>query len=317
MACSSNSNANDGGSLSIFEMNKDSFNIFMSESDFEKNGIYNVCELNVAIALSDKFVYLLAKKERVILKTDKSGKVLNRFQANEGQGPGELIDPKDFAIYKNNVAIHDITKRRILLFDSNLNYIDEITPPDGVERIIPDLHGGWVAWQEGEGNVFARYNDKWEKVSSFGEFKETVALSNIMPAALKRGYLSSSAAIVSSWAFYNPKCRAVVYFIDENKSHLELTWDNKWKINQNDVNERRKITECRGFFAYDHKIVGFFALHERMGRNPEKEIIVFDRAGKIILRRVVDYDLLPVYYSGNSCPIFVALDNNILINSND
>ena len=99
--------------------------------------ISNKCiigEINKIIYVGDKYYILDRRQQKQIYVFDPDGKYLMSI-GRRGRGPGEYIEPTDFYVTNNNIAVFDQYAHKINYYDLNGEFINSRTMPYKVYEI--------------------------------------------------------------------------------------------------------------------------------------------------------------------------------------
>ncbi|MCP4218888.1 MAG: 6-bladed beta-propeller, partial [bacterium] len=105
-------------------LNADSFTKVRTIGNGENGGFMLYSALSVAVDTS-KNIYVLDWKGYRLVKFNWQGKFLKQF-GQKGRGPKDLLSPWCLSLHDNKLYIYDRNSRRIVVTDTDLNYLEEI-----------------------------------------------------------------------------------------------------------------------------------------------------------------------------------------------
>ncbi|MCP4216754.1 MAG: 6-bladed beta-propeller [bacterium] len=121
-------------------LDADSFTKIRTIGDGE-NGGFILYSAHGVVVDSSKNIFVLDGKGHRLVKFNWQGKFLKQF-GQKGRGPKDLLGPRDVSIFDNKLYIDDSKNHRIVVTDTELNYLDEIRwdmrlglPPTSITRL--------------------------------------------------------------------------------------------------------------------------------------------------------------------------------------
>ncbi len=90
---------------------------------------------------SKKNIYVLDLKGFQVVKFDSRGNHIKSF-GNQGTGPGEFLDPYDMEIRNDTLYVADNGLKKVLRFDIDGKFINDIIPPKGMPQFLSAVPNG-------------------------------------------------------------------------------------------------------------------------------------------------------------------------------
>ncbi len=169
-------------------------------------------------------IYLIEGKNREVRVFDKNGKFLRKF-GRKGQGPGELLSPKDLVVDEKNKTIHilDYGNRKIVRYRFNGTFDSEIKLKKG---------GPLCFFMDPDRSYLVRYsfiNDpgyyKYYKIIKYNLDGKILLQSEEFPHP-KDNTVEYGRLIISGPLPFEPRA----YFTCDSKSNLYFGFSDKYKI---------------------------------------------------------------------------------------
>lgn len=139
---------------------------FLKTIDLEKIKIYQPVKIRV---VDSKSIYILDLSVPAVKKIDIEKSDIKKYGAGKGQGPGELLNPTDFFVDKNqNVWIIDGALNSLSKFNYKGNFEFSIKPKSLVYRVLISSNDKIFLISSSNEYLFLKFNQKaYEK--SFGK----------------------------------------------------------------------------------------------------------------------------------------------------
>lgn len=127
----------------------------------------------ILIRTTENYIYILDKTTKAVYLYDIHGEQISIY-SKPGRGPEELFSPVDMTVDKDrNVYILDLATNKVVILDSDLKFVHEFVPADGLRRFskISAKDPDFIAINNPvlNGSVFDVYDLKGTLQRSFGE----------------------------------------------------------------------------------------------------------------------------------------------------
>jgi|GEM_PF-3356121 len=289
--------------------------ILLSCAELNRAGIDGVEALHLAL-LVEKKVYLLSD-DGVIARFSKDGKAEKRYHA-KGQGPGEFQKPRDIFRYDSQtIAVFDLMKGRLLLFDDDLNFEREINLRKQSESQFRKIkRSGSLTYAFGDfgTHYLALLDNDFYITTTYRKIPTEVPFKHIYPSLLYMAYLLNNGEIAAtSWVYYSRDCVADIFNTKTGQVKASLRWKSPISLTQADVTARKNLYGCRCILKAGKQYVVETGLTKTL-KNPNSsqlELIVFDEKGTLVARMKTQYDLITTNEERGSRIYFVDDKDNI------
>ena len=285
--------------------------LLIKATELEKAGFDHHISTLFHMLVEKDFIYLLNREDRTLARFTHQGKADRKYQA-VGQGPGEMVTPTlVFSPTQDTLAVLDIGKVKLLIFDAELNFQGEKAVDVRITKLIRDS-GITYAFGDYGDFYLAILNDGYEVVKPFKEKPKELPFKGVLPYALFKGYpLYEKEIAATSWAYFRPECKAEILDIDTLKTKITLKWQHPAPPDQSDVLSRRKVYSCYYINKHNDLYVVQTHFNERLNSESRRILLVFRSDGKLISTLEVSFDLIPVYEKNSSKLYFVDDLGNI------
>lgn len=249
--------------------------------------------------LKYKGFYLLNCQDKILIKIKDN--VPERKYSADGQGPGEFVRPQSLFQYNDNsIAVFDITKQSILLFDLNLNFLDEkklIAPIRDIDR----MNDCFIAFGDFNPNYFARFDKQLNRVETFQEIPKKVSIKNTFPTFFYKGFLlSENELAATNWLFTETKCRIFIIDPFTKQRKLTLEWKNPFPFIGKDF---AKMSETYSMF-WMNKFGRYYVVQvqyaEKSSKNSSYKLLFFDLNGRMVNQSEFDNEIIQISVVGSS-----------------
>lgn len=287
--------------------------ILLTSAQLEKFGFEKIDGPNFKIYLFKDGFILGNSRDSNIIRYKSPGDI-RQYKAS-GQGPGSFLYALNIFKYdEQTVGIHDYRKKCVLLFDSDLNYREEIKVHTGI-RWISSLNDGkrFIASGFFDGKIFAFLDKNFEITGTFVSEVTKPHLPRMAPRLLNKGYFLNEDKIAFTQGYYTEKeCRAEIYDVDTKKVCLTLTWEQdhnpteKDRLNRKNRYFSRYIYDYNGFYLK----LNYFAEHLRAPYI--FDLIIFDKNGKIRYRdKKFPFSLIKICNTPKSGVYFITENDDL------
>jgi hypothetical protein len=284
------------------------FEIFITLSTLEKAGFEHFDAINFVILFMDDSSYILNKKDHSIVRF--KGKTPLKVFKEEGQGPGGLIDPRSVFFYDpETLAIFDITKASVLLFDLDLNYKKEVRVNTDILK-LQDTKNGFVAFGTFGEYLFAKLDSNFNVIETFVKAKKTTPFRNMYPQSLNMGYLLTENKIAhTSWLFTSKNCKADIFDINTQKNVASLNWEQSHSPTQKDIDNRTNMYSSN----YIGKYGKYYVVHNSFFKNIRghgiHELLIFYENGKLHSKHDFPFNIIQCYDASGDTRIYFMDEN--------
>jgi len=289
--------------------------IFISSDELNRAGIDGVDAFHLAL-LVEKKVYLLSDDEGIV-RFSEDGKAEKRYHA-KGQGPGEFQKPKSIFRYDSQtIAVFDLIKEKLFLFDNDLNFQKEISVRKQTKtyfrKIMRSCRLTYAFGNFGNHYLSLLDND-FNVKTTFEKIPTVMPFKHMYSPLLYMAYLLNGGEIAAtSWVYYSRDCMADIVDARNNNVKVSLHWENPAAPSQADVTARKNMYECRRIV----KAGGWYVVETKFTKtlkNPnvsQLELIVFDEKGTLVARMKTQYGLITTNEEDGSRIYFVDDNDNI------
>jgi hypothetical protein len=213
---------------------------YLSIQELEDAGFKYFRASSFNLLFKSKYLYLFSKKDYRIVKFEDK-KPLKVYQTKRGQAPGEFLNPHGLFFYAHDtLATFDLMKKSLLLFDLELNYLDERrTPALGLS--LKKSGNGFLAFGNFGDKLFARMDNDFNVVETFVDVNKKVPFKNMLPQLYNVGQLLDEQTVAySTWLYVNKDCKIDIFDINQKKVILSLKWEQPYPpLTEKDFNARR------------------------------------------------------------------------------
>ena len=287
--------------------------VVIGEDLFENNKIFVVDNNSISVAQDENFLYLLAKDELILIKTDLKGKPLYRYQAKRGQGPGDMLTPKSVSFFGNGIAVLDANKSSIIFFTKDLQYENEKIVPSSIERLSATSRGDWVAWKKSEKNYAALYDKEMNLIRDFGAYDvDKVPYKGVFRLHTERVYLTEASVILTSWIYFKPECRLVRADVYDKGDPVQSVWENPENTTENDFLRDRNIYQSIMFVGAGEYIIGHFRDNKILSKDYDDSILIFDKKGKCVFeQRDISFEPLNATFANGAANVYMIREGSL------
>ncbi|MCP4218889.1 MAG: 6-bladed beta-propeller [bacterium] len=251
-------------SVGLFStLEADSFTKIRTIGTGEDGGFMLYSAHSVAVDAS-KNIYVLDGKGHRLVKFNWQGKFLKQF-GQEGRGPKDLLSPRDVSIHDNILCIHDSKNQRIVVTDTELNYIEEIQwdmklgfPPTIITCLESNTFLGKYSFFEKDKKRFTLLDGKLNKKNKefFSYHPEKIDLQadyvNYMLAVTPIvGISHRHKRILITLVIAENAMRFFLYDFEGNpKGEFQYQQETKYKLPLGFLNSRKKFNLIKEKFTY-------------------------------------------------------------------
>ena len=149
-----------------------------------------------SVEIYDNDIYFMGKNNKnsknSIIVYDKNYNKIRRIDFKKGKGPGELMYPFDFEIFKNKIFVYDDVLKRISVFNLNGKYLDDykinFVAQIGNFIVVNDyfIFSGFLK------NKLVKYNYKKNEIVKKIDFKNKLFDKNSKKMDLKNKQIPTS-----------------------------------------------------------------------------------------------------------------------------
>ncbi len=264
---------------------------FISSEELEKAELFILPGFKILEKENSNDLYILSLSDRVLAKF-KNGKFIKSYKAPEGQGPGDMIFPRTiFFNGKDSICVHDEFKKRILVFDYELNYIKEYKCSSlDIVRIYP-IKEGFLAfvrpklWENSY--CVTQFDNNFNIVDEFVpankklnwvEWSHYILMNNVH-------FLDQDTLSHSSLRCYYKNCCIDLYHIKSKEKFLSLKWEQDYtptkKSIKNYKNNYYNIFIGKKYGKY-YVVNNHYTKYLRAPK--KKDLLIFDLKGKLVKR---------------------------------
>lgn len=260
------------------------FKPFISMSTLEKAGFEHFNPPYYSMVIKGPYFYILNQSDRMVAKFE-GIKPLRAFKAAEGQAPKEMINPKSVFFYdRDTVAVFDVTKLKVLMFDLDLNYLREVKVQDKFFNMYGTNKGvlAFAYWTQG--HVFAFIDKDFNETETFVKANQKMPFDQFYPPLLNNGFLLNGTLAAHTYRLQPRKeCKLDVYDINTKKRVITLNWKQPFTPSQSSLNARKNMY----FTVYAGKHGNFYVVQNQIIRRLrtktwELYLLVFDQHGELI-----------------------------------
>ncbi len=262
---------------------------FISSEDLEKAELFTLSGFKILEKENSNDLYILGSLDRVLAKFNK-GKLIKSYKVPKGQGPGDMIAPRSiFFNGKDSICVHDIRKRKILVFDYELNYIREYKCNNlkfDLERIYP-IKEGFLGFGESSSTscCVAQFDNNFNIIDEFvpANKKLNWAWSDYFLVNTVR-FLNQDTLAHSSARYYYKNCCIDLYHIRSKEKFLSLKWEQDYTPTKKSIEGMKNyyynffIGQYGKYYVVNNYSAKYF------GAANKKDLLIFDLKGKLVKR---------------------------------
>lgn len=278
-SCSQSERTKEAGEQSF----KKHFKQFIPLAALERAGFQHFNPPFYSMVIKGPYFYILNQSDHMIAKF-KGSKPLRVYKAAEGQAPKEMINPKSVFFYnQHTIAVFDITKLKVLMFDLDLNYLREEKVTDKFFSMFGSNKGilAFAYWTQGY--VFALIDEEFNEFETFVKANKKIPFDRFYPPLLNMGFMLNGNLAAHTYRLQPRKqCKLDVYDINTTKRVITLKWEQPFTPSQGSFNARKNMY----FTVYAGRHGSFYVIQNqiirRMGsKTSELYLLVFDRTGEL------------------------------------
>jgi len=289
--------------------------LLLSSKELARTGFDAVDPSHLIMLVEDK-IYLISNIEGILVRFSKEGKA-ERLYVAKGQGPGEFQNPRNIFRYDpETIAVFDMMKSQLLLFDNDLNFKKSIDiGRKEHEEFYNVMRSGSATYAFGsfKGNYLAllkndlRVEKKFRKIPTIATFK------HIYPRLLYAAYLLNDSEIAAtSWMYFSEHCKVDIIDANTQQINTSLSWESPVSPTQEDVTARRNLYACLRVLKAGHRyVVETEFKKEENQRHRQFELIVFDENGTYLTQMKTLYVLITTNEEHGSRIYFVDEKDNV------
>lgn len=282
----------------------------IDSKSLESAGIQHLTAENLLLLADDTNIFVLSRKDSILARF--SGTLPDRVYQAGGQGPAEFLSPSSLFFHgPKTIAVHDGMKSSVLLFDTDLNFKNEIKVPTTI-RSMHKFDGRLFAFGDFDKfAIFATLNPEFDIIGTYGN-RNRKAPFPIFPGALYKGYLLHDGEIAdTSWLYIDSTCQVNIIDVDNWKLKTTLKWPNPAPTTQNSFKSRTNMYSS----YYIGKHAGYYLVHAQLAKTLKSsiyELKLFNSNGQMAASFQTDYCLIPSHGPGDNGHIyFIGKSENI------
>jgi hypothetical protein len=289
--------------------------VFLTQQQLDDIGFEHYGEVDFQLMFHGGYGYLLNWKDRMMVKYD-GHKPLKKYEAAKGQAPSEMLVPRPQFIYNNeNIAVYDIKKKKVLLFDFDLKYIDEVKPQKDYVHIFNTCDMLVAQQRYSSNHVFALLDENFGEKESFGEMYSCKNLPYDVypPPVMNTAYKVDNRHMAHTAIMYRLKdCELKIYDLDTKVPVLKLNWKQPVNPTQKDHKKRKNLYLSKYFRRHGDYYVLQTQLVKRLFGDKKNCIRIFDLKGALVLKVEFPYMFLVYDDEDNDTKVyFLDADENI------
>lgn len=293
-SCSSPGRNTGGNKHLTVEEIKARVNKFIPVSTLEVAGFEHIAAYDFDLLFGKGFLYVLNMRDNMIAQFE-GAELRNVFKARQGQGPKDMLAPKSMFFYGDDkLAVHDYEKKKIVFFDLDLNYIEEVTVSKPF-LTFANWGQGIIAELSSQEYVFGLVDDKFNITESFVKANTELPFERYFRHWLNEGHFIN-AWLIGHTHRLQPRedCKVDVYNLKNKKHVLSLEWSHLFPPAQKNIDTRKNLL----FTVFIAKIGRFYVIQNSIMRtfSPDSdfELLVFDENGRLISRGDFPFKLLRI-----------------------
>lgn len=283
---------------------------FMTSEVLEETGFEHFAGVDYFLLLKSKDFYIFNEKDFMIAKFT-GNKPQRIFKTREGQAPKEMINPTSFFLYdKDTIAVFDIAKASILLFDLDLNYIKEFKVDSRfgrMNRVGENLVAMLTSIKQE--NVFAILDSNFNIVNTFVIANQKLPFERFIPRFMNAGYFPGKNLLAHSyWCFPYKKCHVNIHDLN-GELVVTLPWEQPFTPNE------KTFKEGKGLYGsnYVGKHGSYYAVqcsYSKVLFGPRNyEFMIFDQEGTLKYKGDFPYIILETSNRGIDTKIYFMDDD--------
>ncbi len=278
----------------------------------EKTGFEHFNEYPCELAFKGNSLYILNFRDYLIVKFDaRSMKPLKIFKAAYGQAPQEILVPRSLFLVDNKVAVFDIGKRKILFFNLDLDYVEEIKMIKRFEKIYCNGQKPPIAMLDyTASDVIAFLDSRFEVKDSFIKANKKIPFDRFYPPLLNMIYFMNNNMVAHTYYIYPSKsCKIDIYDITSRKKTMTLSWDQPFTPNQKDMSARKNLYGCYYVGKHGRYYVVITNIIKKLHTKVTYNLLVFDEKGRLLLLQESPYRFINYTTDRDDLSVYFLADN--------
>lgn len=289
VACSTGNSASKENEITGSIENK--FKQFLTVDILEESGFQHLNGNDFLVFSLKNDYFILNSKDHLLVKYNSQKKPLNSYQ-EKGQGPGGMVDPRSIFQYDtDSLAIFDITKARILLFDFDLNFLKERKVDTNIRK-LQKSDEGFIAFGDFGKKIFGIFDKNLNLVETFLEPDRTLPFKGLYPTYLYTGYLLKENIVHTSWLYVKKECVADIFDVYSKKKIVSLKWKHPHPPTQKTITSRTNMYGSYHISKYGK----FYITHNRFSKKWKSpstgDLFIFKKNGKLHSKHPFDHNII-------------------------
>jgi len=287
--------------------------VMIPAGTLEETGFEHFGEYPFDLAFKGDSLYILNFRDQLIAKFDtRSMKPLKIFKAAYGQAPQEILTPRSlFLLNDNRVAVLDVRNLKILFFDPDLNYLEELKNKTDFDKIYCNGQKPPIAMLDyTASDVIAFLDSRFEVKDSFIKANKKIPFDRFYPMLLNMIYFMNNNTAAHTYYIYPSKnCKIDIYDITSRKKTITLSWDQPFTPNQKDVYAVKNLYSCYYVGKHGRYYVVITHIIKNLQSHGTYNLLVFDEKGRLLLLQESPYRFIN-YTTDREDPRVYFMDDN-------
>jgi hypothetical protein len=269
------------------------FQKFITSDILESAGFEHFNVSNFFMLFHEENLYIMNMEDLLIAKFH-GVKPGNVFKTRKGQAPRELIVPRSLFLYNaETLSVYDIAKSRILFFDLDLNYLNEIP----VGRDFVEIHRNrdmLVSCRMFQyDTIFASLDDEFNVVETFVNADKKIPVEGFPPPLSNFGIILNNGLVAHTYRWYPFKnCKIDIYDIYSRQPKVALSWQQPFSPTRQDIKSRKNLyfstyvgNHCKYYVVQN-------SISKKLKANVKYDLLIFNDKGKLLHRSEFPYCLI-------------------------